>query len=87
MEKRIASAFYNASAVTPQNDPVSSESAFAVDRIRNQLEQVIEPGMEVLDLCCGAGRFSFAMEEMGATVTGVDCATIPLDYANSHLHK
>lgn len=75
--------FYNTSGVSPRNDPASPESAFAVDRIRKQLEQVISPNIRALDLGCNAGRFTFAMESMGARSVGVDCAEVPLKYAKN----
>ena len=33
---------------------------------------IIEPGSKVLDVGCGGGRFSFALEKMGASVKGID---------------
>jgi SAM-dependent methyltransferase len=32
----------------------------------------LEPGADVLDLCCGAGRFSIELARRGSKVTGVD---------------
>lgn len=81
MRTDLAKAFYNAAAVTERNDPDSAASAFAVDRMRSQLEAIVKPGMLALDLGCGAGRFTFAMESLGAVATGVDCAAVPLEHA------
>lgn len=81
MRADLAQLFYDAAGVTGRNDPDSSESAFAVDRIQHQLESVIWSGMRTLDLGCGAGRFTFAMESLGAIPVGMDCAAIPLDHA------
>ena len=69
--------------VHPRMDPASPESAFAVDRIRDQLAREIEPETRALDLGCGAGRLTFAMEKMGALATGVDCVGSLLEYARS----
>jgi SAM-dependent methyltransferase len=81
MDTFIARRFYNAAGVTPRNDPENQESLFAIDRIRIQLEREIIIGVRVLDLGCGAGRYTFAVEKMGTIPTGIDCANIPLEYA------
>ena len=81
MHDDLAKAFYNAVGVVAQNDPTNPKSFFAVERIRSLLATVICPGMRALDLGCGAGRFTFALDDLGADVTGVDCAEIPLEYA------
>jgi ubiquinone/menaquinone biosynthesis C-methylase UbiE len=75
--------FYNASAGHPMTDPQDPRSFFAVERIYKQLKAEITSGLRVLDLGCGAGRYAYAMEEMGAIPVGIDCASIPLRYANS----
>lgn len=77
----LAAKVYNASGVTDRNDPASEESQFAVDRIRPQLTAAIKPGMRVLDIGCGAGRYTFAMEDLGAIATGIDCSIVPLEHA------
>jgi SAM-dependent methyltransferase len=41
----------------------------------------IKPGDRVLDLCCGAGPFSFRFEQMGAQVTGIDNAPFMIELA------
>ena len=76
METRLAYAFYN--RVEPEH---GQDRPHIVDRIRPQLTRAIKPGMRVLDLGCGAGRFTFVVEEMGAVPAGVDCAGNLLDYA------
>ena len=81
MRTDLAQAFYNAAGVTDRTDPDAPASSFAVERIQDQLESVVRPGMRTLDLGCGAGRFTFAMESLGAIPTGMDCAAIPLDHA------
>lgn len=77
----ITKRFHNAVGITPRNDPDNQESYFAVDRIRTQLEREITVGSKVLDLGCGAGRYTFAVEKMGAVSTSIDYARIPLEYA------
>jgi SAM-dependent methyltransferase len=83
MTLEICKQFYNASEVPPTTDPQNPRSFFAVEPIYKQLQGEIRPGLRVLDLGCGAGRYAYAMEEMGAVPVGIDCASIPLRYANS----
>ena len=72
---------YNAAGVHPMTDPDNPRSQFAVDRYEDHLRKRIRPGMRALDLGCNAGRFTFAMEDMGAIATGIDFAEIPLRHA------
>ena len=72
---------YNASGVHPTTDPDDERSRFVVDRYENHLRKLIQPGMRALDLGCNAGRLTFAMEDMGAIATGIDCAEIPVFHA------
>ena len=72
---------YNAAGIHPTTDPDNPRSQFAVDRYKNHLSKLIKPGMRALDLGCNAGRFTFAMEDMGAIATGIDFAEIPLLHA------
>ncbi len=78
---------YNASGVHPTTDPDDLRSQFAVDRYKNHLPKLIKPGMRALDLGCNAGRFTFAMEDMGAIATGIDFAEIPLRHARKVAEK
>ena len=78
---------YNISGVHPTTDPDNPRSQFAVDRYRNHLPKLIKPGMRALDLGCNAGRYTFAMEEMGAIATGIDFAEIPLRHAKEVAEK
>jgi ubiquinone/menaquinone biosynthesis C-methylase UbiE len=45
-----------------------------VSELRPLLSPLVDPSDLILDVCCGAGPFSFLIEEMGASVTGVDIA-------------
>lgn len=38
---------------------------------------------QMLDVGCGTGKQSFAMEELGAAVTGIDCSREAIKYANN----
>ena len=38
------------------------------------LSTLVQPGDEILDLCCGSGFVSFWFEQQGAKVTGIDFA-------------
>jgi ribosomal protein L11 methylase PrmA len=55
---------YNASGVHPTTDPDDLRSQFVVDRYRDHLRKLIQPGMRALDLGCNAGRLTFAMEDI-----------------------
>ncbi|NKB67592.1 MAG: methyltransferase domain-containing protein [Candidatus Latescibacteria bacterium] len=83
MKPSLARAFYNAAGVTPRNDPQDPASTFAIERIKRPLARHIRPGTRVLDLCCGAGRYTFATAALGARAVGLDCAQVPLQYARS----
>ena len=78
---------YNAAGVHPTTDPDNPRSQFAVDRYKDHLLKLIKPGMRALDLGCNAGRFTFAMEDMGAIAIGIDCAEIPLHHAKKVAQK
>ncbi len=78
---------YNASGVHPTTDPDNPKSQFVVDRYSKHLCKLIQPGMRALDLGCNAGRCTFAMEDMGAIATGIDCAEIPILHAKKVAHK
>ena len=78
---------YNAADVHPTTDPDDPRSQFAVDRYEDHLRKLIRPGMRALDLGCNAGRFTFAMEDMGAIATGIDFAEIPLLHAKKVAQK
>ena len=38
------------------------------------LSDLVHPGDEILDLCCGSGFLPFWFEKQGAKVTGIDLA-------------
>ncbi len=78
---------YNASGIHSTTDPDNPKSQFAVDRFEKHLRKLIRPGMRTLDLGCNAGRFTFAMENLGASATGIDCAEIPIMHAKKVAQK
>ncbi len=78
---------YNAIGVHPTTDPDNSKSKSTIDRYTKHLSKLIQPGMRVLDLGCNAGRCTFAMEDMGAIPTGIDCAEIPILHAKKVAKK
>ena len=78
---------YNISGVHPTTDPDDPRSQFAVERYEDYLSKLIRPGMRALDLGCNAGRYTFAMEDMGAIATGIDFAEIPLRHAKEVAQK
>ncbi|MGA9131538.1 MAG: class I SAM-dependent methyltransferase [Candidatus Sulfotelmatobacter sp.] len=88
MDARMAKAWYGGAwyetpngGVHPQNDPANPQASGPVDEIHDLLAQEITPGIRTLDLGCCAGRFTFAMDKMGAVATGLDCVEYPLEYA------
>ena len=84
---RATQKHYNAAGVHPTTDPDDPRSQFAVDRYKDYLPKLIKPGMRALDLGCNAGRFTFAIEDMGARATGIDFAEIPIRHAKKVAHK
>ncbi len=46
------------------------ESELFIESIKDLLS--LHHGMKILDLCCGCGRYSYALSEKGYTVTGLD---------------
>ena len=78
---------YNATGVHPTTDPDNQKSQFAIDRYTEHLCKLIQPNMRALDLGCNAGRCTFAMEDMGAIATGIDCAEIPILHAKKIAQK
>lgn len=45
----------------------------------------LEPGLRVLDLCCGHGNVTDAVAKAGADVVGVDFSTAMLDHARQRI--
>ena len=78
---------YNASGVHPTTDPDNPKSQFTIDRYAKHLCKLIQPNMRALDLGCNAGRCTFAMEDMGAIATGIDCAENPIRHAKKVAEK
>lgn len=58
-----------------------SRALEAVRLMGPELAPLIRPGDQVLDLCCGAGPWSFFFEERGATVLGIDLAPFMIEQA------
>ena len=54
-----------------------------VEELKPHLSPLIQPRASVLDLCCGAGPFSFSFEEMGAQVTALDIAPSMISMAKA----
>jgi SAM-dependent methyltransferase len=59
----------------------SANQARARESMGRELAALIQPGDRVLDLCCGAGAWSFFLEERGAAVRGVDFAPYMIEPA------
>ena len=58
-----------------------------VEQLAPTFEQLVEPRARVLDLCCGAGPFSFLFERLGADVTGLDNAPFMIDLARQEARR
>ncbi len=67
--------------IQDQFAPGSPQANAAIDLIGPHLAGVVHEGDMVLDLCCGAGTWSFFLEDMGASVVGVDFAEYMIDRA------
>src|SRR6476619_2439750 len=52
---------------------------------RRILERYLRPGMRVLDVGSGPGRFAIDVARLGATVTLVDLSSVQLDLARKRL--
>ena len=63
--------FYNAAGVREEDLPFSARSEMLFARIRPFFEKLIFQNAEALELCCGNGRMSFALEKLGARVYGL----------------
>lgn len=61
--------------------PDSPGSRRAIATMGPALAPLVEPGDRVLDLCCGAGAWSFFFDELSADVTGTDVAAHMIDRA------
>jgi len=53
----------------------------SLESAKPYLSNLVHPGNEVLDLCCGTGFVSFWLEEQGAKVTGMDFASYMISLA------
>lgn len=60
------------------DDPRAQE---ALRLIGPELAPLVEPGDHVLDLCCGAGSWSFFLEGQGGVVVGIDFAGFMIERA------
>jgi SAM-dependent methyltransferase len=46
----------------------------SLQSVEPYISDLVHPGHEILDLCCGSGFVSFWLEQQGAKVTGIDFA-------------
>ena len=80
-------AFYNAAGVREEDLPFSARSEMLFARIRPFFEKLIFQNAEVLELCCGNGRMSFALGKLGARVYGLDFAEEVVAFAEAYAQK
>jgi len=62
-----------------RNTHADEQSETATDRVWKLLE--LQPGMDLLDLCCGTGRIANRLAARGCRVTGLDRSTRFLELA------
>ena len=76
MKSKYASALSDAIAKTrhPRLDYRTEEARKCTDRLHPFLKKAIRSGDKVLDLGCGAGKFTFEMEQLGGLAVGLDCS-------------
>lgn len=63
--------------------PSDEETAEELEFVSRVLE--LEEGALILDLCCGQGRHSFGLANMGYSVIGLDSSRTLLDLAKEHI--
>src|SRR5512139_3077230 len=64
-----------------------SARAKVLPRIEPYLSTLVQPGDEVLDLCCGSGFVSFWFEAQAAKVTGMDLAPYMIALAKEEANR
>lgn len=80
-------AFYNAAGVREEDLPFSARSEKLFERTRPFFDELLFKNVEVLELCCGNGRVSFALEKSGARVSGLDFAEDVIAFAKNYARK
>ncbi len=85
MQKRIAQKITKAIVETghPLLDFRSQEAREKTTWIKKFLKPYIPKNGLSLDLGCGTGKQSFAIEELGAQVVGIDCSEEAIAFANN----
>ena len=76
MKSEYASASSDAITRTrhPRLDFRTEEARRYTARLRPFLKEAVCPGQRVLDLGCGAGKFTFELEKLGSKAVGLDCS-------------
>jgi len=69
--------------IAPVYDVMNRVMTAGLDRSwrRHTVEAVVEPGLRVLDACCGTGDLALAAERRGGIVTGLDFSPAMLERA------
>ena len=75
-------AFYNAAGVRAEDLPFSPRSEKLFERLRPIFDNLIFRGCRTLEIGCGNGRISFAIEKSGACACGIDFADKLVEFAN-----
>lgn len=75
--------FAGDSGTVAANVPAGTDDKVA-DRVWRLLD--LQPGLRVLDLCCGHGALANALAARGCVVTGLDSSAVFLDRARADAH-
>jgi SAM-dependent methyltransferase len=57
------------------------------DRLFSEINKIIEPNSNVIDVGCGTGRFSFSAADKVQKIVGIDLSKKNIDKANQTLSK
>ena len=69
------------------SDPESASAIQRAERMRPLLKELLDPPGRTLDLACGAGVYSFLLEELGHEVVGLDALILMIERAREVARK
>ena len=71
----------------PEDRPFTEKSNAIVSRIKDVLLNTFSAGDTLLEIGCGNGRVSFALEKLGYRPVGIDIAEAPIAFAKDYAIK